>query len=403
MNNRSSFPWLQLLVAVIAMLLTIPGRTQGLGLITEPILRDPVLLLSRTEFAWLNLLATLAGATFALPAGWLMDRFGTKWIMMGILLLLGISTYYFAGAMTQGSFFAGLILMRALGQSALSAASLTHMGKWFPGKLSTGMAWFAVLTTMGFMGLFGGLEVLIDSQGWRDSWKYIAAVCIIVPVAFYLMCRNAVATTDAGSTTQDAGKRQYTWFEAICTVRFWVLACSAGLFNWVSSGIGLFNEDVLKETGFGRDLYVKAIATTAMVSLLSGGLGGWLANRWSPGRLMFLGMLMLAGCLASLPYLQSDWQVYVNAVLLGIAAGLVMVVFFACWGEFFGTLHLGKIQGTAQVITVLASALGPVSLALSKDHFSSYRPLFLLLAGLAILCGVLCLTHAKRAGSGPSL
>ena len=38
--HRRYYGWRVLLVAAAAMVGTLPGRTQGLGLITEPLLRD---------------------------------------------------------------------------------------------------------------------------------------------------------------------------------------------------------------------------------------------------------------------------------------------------------------------------------------------------------------------------
>ena len=54
------------------MLATMPGRTQGLGLITEPMLRD--LQLDRVAYATINLWATLLGAAICLPIGRVFDR-----------------------------------------------------------------------------------------------------------------------------------------------------------------------------------------------------------------------------------------------------------------------------------------------------------------------------------------
>ena len=57
---RVYYGWVVLGVAALAMVGTLPGRTQGLGLITEPLLRD--LGLGRVAYAQINLVATLIGA-----------------------------------------------------------------------------------------------------------------------------------------------------------------------------------------------------------------------------------------------------------------------------------------------------------------------------------------------------
>ena len=65
-SARSALPfyygWVNLALAALAMVGTLPGRTQGLGLITEPLFAD--LQIGRVAFARINLWATLAGALF---------------------------------------------------------------------------------------------------------------------------------------------------------------------------------------------------------------------------------------------------------------------------------------------------------------------------------------------------
>src|SRR5688572_8611147 len=62
-QRRFYYGWTIVGVAALAMVGTLPGRTQGLGLITEPLLAD--LGLSRVAYAQVNLIATLIGALFA--------------------------------------------------------------------------------------------------------------------------------------------------------------------------------------------------------------------------------------------------------------------------------------------------------------------------------------------------
>jgi len=47
------YGWVTLGVAALAMVGTLPGRTQGLGLVTEPLLRE--LRIDRVRFAEINL------------------------------------------------------------------------------------------------------------------------------------------------------------------------------------------------------------------------------------------------------------------------------------------------------------------------------------------------------------
>ena len=55
--KRIHYGWAILAVAALAMAGTLPGRTQGLGLVTEPLLAD--FQIDRVTFANINLWATL--------------------------------------------------------------------------------------------------------------------------------------------------------------------------------------------------------------------------------------------------------------------------------------------------------------------------------------------------------
>ena len=70
------------------------------------------------------------------------------------------------------------------------------------------------------------------------------------------------------------------------------------------------------------------------------------------------------------------------AVLMGLGGGLVMVLFFSVWPRVYGRLHLGRIQGAAQALTVLASAVGPLLLAWCVEWTGSYAAVFYLLAAV---------------------
>src|SRR5438034_10765463 len=80
------YGWVNLAVAAFAMVATLPGRTHGLGMITERLLED--LPIGRVQFASINLWATLLGALFCWPCGRLIDRLGARATLTGVVLAL---------------------------------------------------------------------------------------------------------------------------------------------------------------------------------------------------------------------------------------------------------------------------------------------------------------------------
>ena len=88
-----------------------------------------------------------------------------------------------------------------------------------------------------------------------------------------------------------------------------------------------------------------------------------LAGRVSLRSILMAALLVLAAGLVGLAHVSTEAQVMAQAVTMGVGGGFVMVVFFSFWGRAYGRTHLGRIQGIAQIMTVLASAVGPLFLA----------------------------------------
>ena len=387
---RFYYGWRIVAVAALAMVGTLPGRTQGLGLITEPLLAD--LSLDRVSYAELNFWATIIGAAGALGVGRLIDRYGARGVLTAIALILGAVVSAMSQITTVAALAVALLLTRAVGQSALSVVSIAMVGQWFVGRLNTAMAVYSVALSVGFMIAFPVVGTLIQQWGWRFAWLAIGVslIAVIAPIS-WLVVRRPDATGIEGGPAELTG---HAWTEAITTPAFWVFAVGTALYGLVASGIGLFNESILAERGFGPTVYYQTLVVTAMTALAGNFLGGWLAMRVSLTRLMGVSLFVLAAGLIALPHVSSLGGVMAWAVAMGLGGGLVMVLFFSVWPAVFGRRHLGRIQGAAQALTVLASALGPLLLAWCVDFTGSYAAMFRILAGVITLTATAALAIA---------
>lgn len=386
------YGWVIMVVAAFAMVGTLPGRTQGLGLITESLLRD--LQIDRVAFAQMNLWATLLGSLFCLGVGRLQDQLGSRVILALVAGFLGVVVLAMSAASGVIAMFVLLVLSRGLGQSALSVVSLALVGQWFRRRLNLAMGLYAIVLSIGFMAAFPIVGAVVLAQGWRTAWAGIG-FCLLPGLVLlgWLLVRRG--PEELGLEIEGEAKPQpaaaasgYTWREALRTPAFWVFALASSVYNLVASGIGLFNESILVERGFDPAIYHRSLVVSALLSLVGNFLGGWLATRWRANRLMALTMLLLAGALAGLPFLRTVAQVDAFAVVMGLAGGFVIVIFFSFWADAFGRAHLGRIVGLAQMMTVLASAVGPLLLAGCHALTGSYAAVFFLLAGVVLLLAI---------------
>jgi MFS family permease len=374
--------WVHITVAAMAMVATLPGRTHGLGLITEPVFAD--LPIGRVSYAVINLWATLIGALFCLPVGWLQDRLGSRIVLLGVALGLAASVLGMSGVRPDWgtllipAFFTLVMLTRGFGQSALSVVSLALMGRSVGRKAAWGVGVYSFITALGFMAAFGAIKYILEhyEPGWRLLWAGIGISVTAFGLLAFLFIRPKEAEGETTTADKDDGEEGLTLGQTLTTPAFWVFALATSLYGLIAAGISLFNQSILQERQFPREVFLTITVMSPMVGLAANLLTGWLAGGIAQGKLLTGAMVLLAAAMVCFPLVRTLWQVYLYAVAMGIAGGMVTVIFFGIWARAFGTVHLGKIQGAAQMPTVLASAVGPLLLAAGKDRFGTYLPAF---------------------------
>lgn len=391
--------WLMVLIAGLSMVATLPGRTFGLGLITEPLTAD--LGMSKVEFATHNLIATMLGSVFALLGGRLLDRWGIRVVLSANLLLLGFLVLLMSRYVTPASVLVFLILTRGVGQSALSTTSVTSVGKWFRSdRLAKAMAAFSLLVAIGFATAIVVSQSQIETAGWRSVWQSVAVAVLVLGVVSALLSRDSPLVQDekGGETDGLQSLRLRQAFRSGC---FWIFAIGMALYGGVLAAVSLFNESILLELGFGADVFRLAMAALMLGGLIGNVAAALAARRFSLTRVMALSLATLALVLLVYPLLLSKWQVILHAGVYGFCGGVFSVLFFTGFAKAFGHLHLGKIQGSAQLLAVVASALGPWWLAGRQEAlgtwFSSLSMLAPVFAVLALLAWWTKLPQRKHA------
>jgi MFS family permease len=256
------------------------------------------------------------------------------------------------------------------------------------------MAVYSVVMSVGFMAAFPAVGGLVQSLGWRGAWLAVGVslLVLLTPLAWLLVRRSpeacGLATDGVPGTATPPEPRPvvaapadgYEWRAALVTPAFWAFALGASLYGLIASGIGLFNEAILAERGFAPGMYYNTLVVTALTALGGNFLGGWLAARVALASLLASSMAILTAGLIALPQVAHAWQVYAWATSMGLGGGFVTVLFFTAWPRLFGRRALGRIQGTAQALTVIGSAVGPLLLAWCVERTGSYASAFYALA-----------------------
>jgi hypothetical protein len=235
---------------------------------------------------------------------------------------------------------------------------------------------------------FGVVGARVQSLGWRGAWQEVAWGLIVLAPCCWLATRNAPQanlndrTANQGDDTQAASSA--TWQQALASPCFWVFAGAISLFGMVSGGISLFQQFILESRGLGANVFVLSGVIGLLTGMVANLAFGGLAKRLPLQLLLAATMGLLTISLGMLPLITQDWHAYAFAVIHGIAGGGLTVLFFAIWGHAFGSAHLGRIQSAAQMMTVFASALGPLLVADSEASSTSYGPILWLFAAISL-------------------
>ena len=405
----SWYGWVMVVVAALAMLATLPGRTHGLGMITERLLGDPAFGINQVAYGDINLWATLIGGLFCLPCGWLIDRFGLRITLTVTVAALAAVVLWMTKLSGSRPLFLAILLTRGFGQSALSVISITMVGKWFRGRVSLQMAVYSTLVAVGFGQAFREAAPLKDAD-WRVLWGSIGWAVGGFAVLAAILARDPREEAPVAASIEQPVSG-FTLGQAMKTPAFWLFGLSISFIALIGSGISLFNESVLKQQGFSNDIYYKlgeigpriGLATQIPVGLLA----RYVRLNWLQG----VGLALLGACLMWLPSIHTEREVWIYAVGTGVSGGITTVLFFTVWSQAYGRKHLGQIQAVAQMLTVLFSALGPKFFAETFARTGSYTLIFqtmavivLGLAGLSLFVRVPSPEEAEdsRTADGPA-
>ncbi len=368
---------------------------------------------NRTTLSGAFALSRAEGALFGPLEGFLVDRLGTRRMVVIGYFVMGLGFIFYSQIQTVWQFYVAYLAI-SLG-SGLGGwiAIVTLINNWFSRRRALAMS----LAVSGVQ-LGGFLVPLmawgIENHDFRITSLGIGIVLMLVAVPASRLMRNlpedmglrpdgapiprADDTTAASSESESDQVPDMTPRQALRTVAFWVIAVAR--LTSVVSIITLSVHLVPKLTDSGISLITANFVVTlyTFVAFLSGFVAGYLADRTSKVAVLFVCMFMQALAMCILALTDTLPMAVAFAVLWGAGFGGRVPLLTAIVGDFFGRKNFGSILGMNMVPSNIAMIFAPLFAGFMFDLRQSYFIPFITFAIMGLI-GAFIILLARQPGS----
>ena len=359
------------------------------------------------EFGWSRAQVTsgnaisklLIGPLFGFMAGWIVDRFGPRRLMMAGIVMAGVALIGLAH-MTSLTMFYAFYMLNAIGY--VCGGPLPNqvlLSRWFDKARGKAMG-FAYLG----IGIGGYLvlklsPVLVNAFGWRGALQFLGILIILLALPMAYFVRDE--PNQAGSNKPAAPAAVAPMGDIFRNPAFYLLMlgsmCSIGAVGGTNQHLKLF---LSLDLQFSQTA-AASIASTVLACSIAGRLiMGWLADRIPRKHVMLLIYTLIAGSIPLLFVAQSPAALYAFAVIFGLGLGGEYMIIPLMAAELFGVKVLGRLLGVILTADGVAEATFPMLVGYLRDTTGSYRNGFVLLIAVA-LAGTLAIAFLPRRGAQP--
>ena len=404
-DNRSVFasPWTQLVIGIICMA-SVANLQYGWTLFVNPM---------DAKYHWGRASIQVAFTIFVLLETWLVpvegylvDRFGPRWIVVVGGILCGVAWAINSVASSLGMLYFAAAL-GGIGAGGVYGTCIGNAVKWFPGR--RGLA--AGLTAAGF-GAGSALTIIpiaamIKSSGYEHTFLTfgLAQGLIVAILGFALFTPPASMLVAPAKLSPGAGRHQATPAEMVTSPIFWlmylmfVLMGAGGLM--ATAQLALMAKDFkvadvpVSLVGLTLPALTFALALDRVLNGLTRPFFGWVSDHIGRENTMFIAFgLEGIGILALAKFGTDPVYFVILSGLVFFAWGEIYSLFPATVTDTFGARYATTNTGLMYTAKGTASLLVPLGNVLMAST-GTWLAVFVIGASMNILAAVLALFVLK--------
>jgi len=361
--------------------------------------------LSRAATSLVFSLARAQGAFEGPVAGYIIDRFGPRPLILMATFMTGVGHMLLSKV---HSYFALLLIYMGVVslsyQAGFMDVPMVIANTWFIRMRTLAMSLISASVNLGGFLLTPLLAAAVYYWGWRRAAFGNGIVFLLLGLPLAFMVRRSPESMglqpdgDTPAASEVAGKRRqhqgaskethFTLAQALRTSPFWFLTIGTALRVVTLTAISVHYVPIMVWKGLSQTEAAFLLGVQAFLGVPITLLFGWLADRVNKPKLMAVCMFFAMLSLLFLVLAQKEWQIWFFLPLFSLVES-TFPVNWSTVGEFFGRTHFAKIRGSMIFIQAWGAVVGPVAAGAIYDRTQSYNYLLWSLFGVLFVVGCL--------------
>jgi MFS family permease len=373
----------------------------GFSVFFLPLSQD--LNLSRASTSLVFSLARAQGAFEGPIAGYFMDRYGPRPLMIMALIMTGV------GHMLLSNIHSYLALVVVY----MGVVSLSFHAGFMDAPMLIANTWFIRKRTMAMALISGSIGIggfiftpllsdAVHTFGWRQAAFGCGVTFILIGMPLALLVRRSPESMglepdgaqspapdeNSISKQENHDAADFTVAQAVRTQAFWFITGATAIRVIVLSAVNVHYVALMVWKGMTPQRAAVFLAAQAFMSLPSHLLFGWLGDRMSKPRLMSSCMLLASTSMVVLANVHSEWAVLIFTAMFSVVES-TFPVNWSTVGEYFGRRNFAKIRGSMSFVSTWGSVIGPVTAGAIYDRTQNYTIMIWSSAALLLVASAL--------------
>ena len=385
--------------AVLGVLMSIPGQTAGFSAFTNPLLKD--LNLNRSTLAFSYFIGTTCSGMLLPRAGRMLDTLGTRKTIFLVSLMFGVVLTLFSYCQQiflflennlkfidrKYIYITGLSVLvlgiRFFGQGMLPVISNTMVGRWFDHYRGRAFAVMGVINSLCFNAAPAILSFLVGHYSWQVTWQILAVVAggfFLVFSWIFFRDNPEECGLDVDGITDEISdndtKKEMTGMtveDASKSLNFKVITLALSMYGLTLTGITFNLEEIGLLSGLSKNQAMAIFIPVSFITIPVGFTTAYFSDKFPKKYLVMTLCLAQAAAYICFIFLDSKIGYGFTVLFLGFSGGMFGPIQNIAYPWYFGRKHLGAINGKANSVMVIGSAVGPLVFAVLKEMTGSFN------------------------------